>query len=555
MVYPLKTIKILGPGVEPVIRHLRKELSRGGKLKREEAGRVVEIKIDQGLEPNDYEVHRVNEESSRGPVILKLGENVGKQIVEEIPTIKGIKDKEDNAYIIDATGKFLGLTEHEEAVHESLKTFDDILGRAYNRRTNVSSWLLFLALRYYGFYADDYKPIHKILTGSTDKPGEKPDTSFIVEFAKYLKIKDEEPKKVQEFLDSAFKGDPKKQQKLGLLKMANLFMNCSKKLSTGFIDKFPLIFYFQNLAMPILSRAFDKTIFGKIFKAMLIINPWIGDFFSEILANFKTELIKLNEEHASVLDPFKDTKTKQDINGAKINNAVIDKVELTSLDKEQDNLKKVVHTVSNVFERLFGRGNNLTSLILNAVLRIFRGKKYSEFSEEFEKNNNFVRNLDEHLRAVKTSIQDKTPEPELPKDKFTGDQPLVARVAVGVVSLANSMTPKFIRITSNLFGGIFSVQNLFMPILAEIFHKGKIGTTLRIVRDINPWLNDFVDYVANFRKEILDVQEVNKNIPNLLPKLTKDKLFSYTVKNVKFLFSSIKSFGQRVFIPLKAKVA
>lgn len=541
MVQPIKAIKVLESGVEPTLKYLNKTL-------REKLGHVDHIVIDRDLAPTEHEIEKENDK----PVILRLGSDLGREVLSRLPKLKDLKDKENDAYVIEGTGKFLGLTEYEESVRQTLKTFDDILGRAYNRRTNVSSWILYLTLRYMGFHEDDYKPIREILTGaSSDDRSKKHDPEFITKYAQYLKLKEENEAKANEFLATAFEKDKKKDQKLGLIKLANLFTKGTNKLSTGFIDTFPLVFYVQNLAMPILARLYDKHPIGKLFKFMLVINPWVGDFFSEILANFKDEMKKFKGDFAEAKDPFKDNEEKPAVPKLrKKENGLIEEAEFVSLNKEQHGLKKAIGAVSDTFQRLFGRQNNITSFILNSLLWLTKGLKgYEDYAKKFVNDDKFVKNLSGHLKEVKDSVHNKTKEPELPKDKFSKEQGFVARIVLAAVSVANALKEKHIKTISNVFGGIFSVQNLFMPILAMFIKEGKLGMFIRFVRDVNPWANDLIDYVANFRKEILDVQSVNQNIPELLPKLTGKKVSEYCMKNLKGLWSAITQFSRRVFIP------
>ena len=545
MVKALQSLTILDSGRKSVLRYLRKRWHINVRD-------VDKIAIDPEMKPGEIPVKEPEkEEEKNSPVILKLNREAGRKIIDGITKARGLKGRSGEAYVIDAKSKFLGLTEYEQSVHESLKTFDDILGRAYNRRTNASSWLLFLILRYYGFSKDDYKPIHEVLTGTSTDKNTKHDPDFIIKYAKYLKLKEDNESKASEFLESTFKGDPKREQKLSLVKLANLSMKTSGKLPDSLIEYFPKIFYFNNLFMPAFAWLLKGTFLEKFCRVMLVANPWVNDFFSEILANFNVEIRKLKEDCDTASDPFKDAVARPDTGkGKEKTKPEINEVELTSLNKEQHGLKRVVHAVSGAFRRLFDRKNNFSSWFLNGLLWFTTGERdYEEFASKSVKNNNFVKNLCDHLKEVRNSVHNNKPTPKLKKDKFPSYQYYIAAIVVGVVSIANALPEKFIKDSSNIVGGIFAVQNLFMPILAEIFTKGWFGTACRIARNFNPLVTDVLDYVSNFRKEILDVKEVNSSIPELLPKLqlSGDKLFGYAINNIKLLGSSIAQFSRKVF--------
>lgn len=547
MVQPVKRITFLNQAQEPVLKYIGENIPGCEGIKH-----LDKIEIDPELDPKIKSTEQAENELPKPqavlqkekldtPVVLKLNTVKGKEVFKALQEIDGVKDKEGEAYVIDAKDKFLGFTEHEEAVQSTLKTVSDILDRAYNRRTNVSCWILFLYLRYFGFKKDDYEPVRSILTYDPNDPQKS--TDFVRKFAKYLKLKKEDKARAEEFVNSAFDGDSEKEKKLGLVKLSCFVMNSSNKLPQGFLNKFPLVFAIQNLAMPILANLVKTGFWGNLFHYMRMINPWVCDFLAEQVANFKAEIFKVQNSIESINDPFKDDKTEIEADGKD----VIDEVRFTDLDKEQYGLKKVVGYVNDAFDRFFGRQTTLASWILHGVLWLF-GTDYKSFASQFTEDSGFVKNLCEHLKLAKVSADTKQNEPELSKNKFQKPgQLIVAKIILGVVSIANALKPSTIKKITNVFGCAFSIQNLFMPILSEFVKKGKIATCVHILRDINPLLNDILDYFANYRKEILDVQRENKKIEGLLPVLKKDQMFKAATRNIKTLWTSIREFGSKVF--------
>ena len=232
MVQPVKSITILRTGKDSLIRHLNEldlGLPEGKKITY-----LDKIVVDPNSDKSVLEDSKVGE-----LVILKLSNDLGKRVLTELPQTE-VLGKEGDAYVIDAKDKFLGFSEYEESVQGTLKTVNEILDRAYNRRTNVTGWVLFLYLRYFGFRKDDYEPIRSILTYDPNSPEKS--TDFIRKFAEYLKLREESRAKAEDFINSAFEGDSEKERKLGLVKLSCFVMNASNKLSSGFLNRFPIVF-------------------------------------------------------------------------------------------------------------------------------------------------------------------------------------------------------------------------------------------------------------------------------------------------------------------------
>ena len=177
MVQPVKSITILRAGVEPLISHLNKSnlsLPEGKKITY-----LDKVELDKNPQADKSKLEQVKQGASE-VTVLKLNSELGKKIITELPQTE-VLGKEGDAYIIDAKDKFLGFSEYEESVQGTLKTVNDILDRAYNRRTNLTGWVLFLYLRYFGFRKDEYEPIRSILTYDPKSPEQS--TDFIKKFA------------------------------------------------------------------------------------------------------------------------------------------------------------------------------------------------------------------------------------------------------------------------------------------------------------------------------------------------------------------------------------
>ena len=84
----------------------------------------------------------------------------------------------------------------EETAHASLQNVADILDRAYNRRTTLTSWIAYHVFKSYGFKEDDFEPIKNILK----------DPEFAKVFAEYKRRAEIDPLDAQRFLSGAFQG-------------------------------------------------------------------------------------------------------------------------------------------------------------------------------------------------------------------------------------------------------------------------------------------------------------------------------------------------------------
>ena len=516
MTTPVSTITIFPPGRESAIKFVNGHLKE--RAKDEVSGDIVRMKRDEALPPGELkppETEAVNGEKS----VSRFGSELADGIFPRLPEAEGLKGN-GNAFVKEPTDKFLGFTEHEESVQDTLKVVSDVLHRAYHRRTNVSCWILYLTLKSFGF--DDYEPVKRILTFDPEHPKDTEKfAGFVRKYAEYIKLKDDFPEQAKKFVEEKFK-DKKEQKLVGLV---SFVLNITDRFPKEFINNFPFLFSIQNLAMPLLANLKKEGFFGKLFNFMRMINPWIGDFLAEQIGNFKNEFLQIKEGIESIQDPFKDTKLKP--NQVTDKSEIIDEVNITDLSKEQFNLKKVVRTVNDVFDRLFGRQTTISSWILNGILR-FVGKhsSYQAFAKQFTEDDSFIKNLHEHLMEAGKCLKEGKKEPELDKEKFSGIKYHVAGIFYYIVSIANTLTEGFIKKSTNIFGSIFSVQNLFMPILSEFITKGKAATCIHILRDVNPLLNDIIDYMANYRKEILDVKKEKEKIDSVLPTFTKKMALS-----------------------------
>ena len=514
-------VTILSAGLKPLKDYL------ASLLKPEEQDKIdninsIQIVEEESLSPNAVQLESEDINGAQR-YLLKIGTNVGRNVFEVLQRVKvlGITDEQtlDKSFISEDDKDFKDLLPSEIDSRQILKNVNDILARAYNRRTNMPAWILNLVIKSYVGLNDGYKSVEDILTK---------DPTFIKVFAKYHSVKKEGgDAEAIKYLDSAFSGDNLEKEKRKLIKISSFVVGFSNKFPSRFIDIFPVVFSLQNIAMPLFARVFKGTL-GKVCDFARLVNPWIGDFLAEILGNFKQEINGIQ----SISGDIKDKKITDKDNGK-----TLSEIKLTELTHDEYRLQQVVKKVNEGFERLFGKNNTLSSWFLNGILW-FSGKEvnYQKFASGFVDNPLFIKRLYAYLKSgAKESFEGTT------------EEKLIANIVLKVISLAKNMSPSFIENTTNAFGLPYSIQNLTMPILAKFINEGKLSTLIHFLRDVNPIINDlFVDHIGNFRKEITDIQKepiVSELFP---PVIDIEGVKGGVIQSIKSLWQTIRDFGKRV---------
>ena len=452
------------------------------------------------------------------------------------PLVEEALKKEDGGkeldYIIESTDSYTGFSKSESIAQQTLKNVSDILERAHSRRTNSPSWVLSLLLSSFGVSKDDYSQVKKLL--------EKPD--FIKVFAQYLEIKEKSGKSVADaFLEKQFQGSEKQKTPLNekkFIKLCSFVKSVLEKVPSPVVNILPIVFSFQNILMPWFSDHLFKegTFLKKIADTMVVLNPWIGDYCTEILGNFKHEIHSIKDVKNSTVQQAVGVNYE----GESIQ---VGELNLTKLNPNEYNLQKIIKKVNEGFERLFGKQNTLSSLSLTAILWLSgKGANYKKFAAEYVDNPDFIKKFYHYLEGGGAKNLDTV------FGKGTS-QSLVAKIIMGAVRFSRSITENFIVKTSNVFGFFYSIQNLFMPILSLFVKEGKLGATINVLKKINPLINElFVDHIGNFRKEILDIQKAP--LSNLFPRFDIDvhlgikKGLGNALGYAKSLFLNIRNFGK-----------
>ncbi len=506
-VYHKKPITVLNGGRQFIKDYLGRNLSisEEDKLKLDDITAVREIEDKSALGEGEYKI------SDNVLLVEKQKGLLGRLRVEIESTLK-----EDDQYVFDGKERIQYSGNETQEVTQTrslLGTVSEIMDRAFNRRTTLVSWALFIKLKSMGFKEDDFDKVKSALL----------DDDFVNKFTAYLKYKDVSPGK-----DLGFTPDEEK-----LANLAKKILNFYSSKNLKFVKYFPIAFSLQNVLMPFISKLASKKDWGylNIFsKAMMIVNPWINEY-SESLGNYFIEVKNLH----GFLGGNKAEDSEQCHN----------QINLSPLTLREKKLNNIASKINEAGERLLGKGNTVSSITLNGILRLFGIPDYKEFSRQFVDNPDFIKKFAFHLEEGVS----KTENAEVKKEnKLSGMQYFAAKIIKGVVRVLNSMTPSAMKKLTNTFGMFYAIQNPLMPILANVIKEGPLSWVVHILRDFNPLINDlFVDHIANFRKEILNtkVETENEDIRKLFPEFNVNVGFSNTLQNIRSLWTSIREFARR----------
>lgn len=513
MVHALNTIAVLATGLAKVREALPSE--KHDKLDKAKPDKPIElVPLDSG------DAGSIEDENK---IFLKREEYdaVVKKVANDLE-----KDKD---YFAEPIEQFPEPKNYSQSVHNALTNVSNILSRAFERRTGMMSWVLLLVLKSYGFSKDDFKPIQELLK----------DASFIQNFTEYYsKVKSESKSEADKFLKDVFADDKKKQR---LAKLALLITRSCDTLNNSFIERFPVIFSVQNLAMPILARIFKEGALGRFFDLMRLINPWLSEFLAEPVGIFKAEIQGVKKNLPQV------QKTEEEKQAVSRNGESVDSITISRLNKQDYKLQKIVEHVNAAFERLLGRKNNIGALIIHGLLKHYKFEGYKAFASDIISKSSFIENLRNHLKDVKKATEEGTntfrSEYDSIRQKFQeGKEALVGGIASGIISIAKAMPQWFLDKAPRVLGLPYSFQYLFMPILTKIVKEDSLlGKILHFLRDINPWINDLLlDPTATFQEEIRNIRTESEAIPELIPERKLPKPLKVVFERIRSFFEAIK---------------
>lgn len=476
---------VLESGIAPVIRVLK---SRFKDIKDDELKKIQSIRIIKD-EPGgkDYDI---KEGVLR--IAMSQSENLVRDIKSELD-LEQEKTPDEQIYDLEKTSESAdSLTSEEKKSQASLEFISDILDRAYNRRTTLTSWILYFM---FGLKDDNFGPVSKILKSSY----------FARVYTKYKRLAEMSKSGAENYLKTEFKKNeedevsPEEKQKL--IRRASFLIDNYNKLNMSFVRTFPKIFCIQNITMPFLKMLLPKV---KLFDFMVTINPWLYDLISENLGNYVGEI-------GEIQSVKKETDEK-----------VISEIRLTPLSYEEFSVQKIMRNVHDGLDRVFGKNSTVSSMIANKLLDTKLGyKSFKLFAKEFledTKKEGFIEKL---CIGLKENAENPESQFKINGDKKEKEKYWVAAVISRIIRFARTVTPKWVTEYSNIFGAVFVPLNLTMPLIAKVFHKGFLGFITHTLIKVFPIANELLfDHFANFRKEILDIQkEINSDESKSLSKL------------------------------------
>ena len=196
------------------------------------------------------------------------------------------------------------LNEEQYKLRKALDKVNEGLERLLGRKSNVSSLIVYGALRCYGF-----KDYQDLANKTIKKEG------FVQELHKCLTEFEIEKKKknenettilnriIDKHFSSADKKEQQKEQQVAKIALAVILM--ANNLSSGFVDKGPkrfgMFYSFQYLFMPIVSKLIGKESFiGKALELLAVVNPLLNDFCLDPVATFSEEVKAVQKETESI---------------------------------------------------------------------------------------------------------------------------------------------------------------------------------------------------------------------------------------------------------------
>lgn len=511
-----KSITVLDSGRASVHDFLRQKLAIPEDISLDNVVSIRESDDSSLLAGKEYFLKQIPKSKSNEEVSYELVVDKQKALVNklraEIETTQNLNEH----YVVKEKDYHLDLLPQENHALEILRNTSNILDRAFNRRTTLSSWLLFGYLATLGFKGDDFNEIK----GKVQEP------EFVKKYHQYLVTKELNPKKALSLFNE-------KEQKL--VKLYSAVSGFYKKLNLGFVRWFPVGFTIQNISMPWVAKIFSTGIINKLANGMMILNPWINEF-TENLGNYFIEVGKLQEGFNKVLSDKAQPKEEKSLD-------VDSTIKLSKFNSKENTLNNIVSKMNEALERLFGKKNTVSSLCLNAVLKVFLGENYQTFASQFVDNEGYIKKFATHLEQENKQT-DKAPE----VFKKGSVNEYAAKVIAAGVRFVKSMPRETMKRITNRFGLTYAILNPLMPLLAHVFKKGPISWVVHTLRDIGPLFNDLlVDHLANFRKEILDIKtETEKdNVKELFPEFDTKNTVGSVIDNARSLWDTIRSFARK----------
>lgn len=511
-----KSITVLDSGRALVENHLRENLSIPAETSLDKLVGIKESSDSSVLKGKDY----VFDETSNELIIDKQKGILNKLRAEIESAESGWKEHEH--FVSKETNYNRDLSIEENHTLDILRNTSNILDRAFNRRTTLSSWLLYGHLKTLGLQDDDFEKIKQKVQ----------DRDFVKRFHEYLTIKSTQPEKAIKLFT------PNEQKLVKLYSTVSGFYN---SLNLNFVKYFPVAFTIQNVSMPWVAKVFSGGILNKLANMMMILNPWINEF-TENLGNYLIEVRKLQEGFSRVLPDKKQGVQEEE----KVQLEVDNSIKLSRFTNKENSLNNIVSKINEGTGRLFGKGNTVSSICLNFALKAMFKQSYDTFASQFVDNEDYIKKF---ATSLEQGNQDSSKPQHKEIFKKGSVQDYAAKVITQGVRFVKAMPRKTMKKITNRFGATYAVLNPLMPLLAHVFKQGPISWVVHTLRDVGPLFNDlFVDHLANFRKEILDIKtETEKeNIQGLFPdfKEVKSSVGS-VIDNARSLWVSVSDFAKK----------
>lgn len=453
--------------------------------------------------------------------VLHTGQNRFNSILKLVKPQEAIS----NGCVFEKEDRFLDLLPFEENINGALNNVRYFINRSLGRTTGMFSRVLKAIFGYLGFNISNDSFINEANNNLTSP-------SFIKKVARHFYLNSVNGGEKSTSIDGGFQNNDKQK---GLAWLSLKIINVFNKLNPNFVTLFPLTFCFANVLTPWLAKLNGSV--GTFFKILRVVNPWIDEFLSTTMGVFKGEILKVKENLKGAQKVIESNDKEENILSHECPGDIeskpsceVDLIELSPFSKEQYALKKTVDEVSSGLERLIGKKNNISSVVINILLRSYGFKDYQDFAARTVHKPEFIMKLHECLHEAKRKVKAGEKDVSLNREvenKFTDfKEKQVARVALALITLSRGLDEKQITVYPRVFGSFYSWQYLFMPLVTLIIgNKSLIGKSLNLIADINPIINDFCfDPLATFQEEIMTIRKESESISNILPVLPKVSL-------------------------------
>jgi len=183
-----------------------------------------------------------------------------------------------------------------------------------------------------------------------------------------------------------------------------------------------------------------------------------------------------------------------------------EKEEMKSLSDDEEASRRLLGKVDDILERMFGRRTSTSSWVLKFVLNklglLGKGEDDISHLSKILKDTTFIKHFTKYNleRGSDSYKAKKELEKALGDDENKEQKVKLAELASVVLGFCKKVPAPLVT----AIPVAFAIQNISMPILANIVKEGPLGKLFDFLRMVNPWVGDFLaEPLGLFKTEIL----------------------------------------------------